>query len=102
MKNLYPSGNIRIVWQCLNCPNEVRMSEVGGSIVRISIFVKKDDKEYCLHWHLDNGEKEAYECKFDISIVSDLGTIIFKSDNVPENLTPTTAYQKLLTYLIFL
>jgi len=101
MKNLSnPHSNG--VWQCLQCPHEVRFQERNNSLARISIFVKKDDKEYCLHWYTNAFPVDQPDNRFDISVVSDVGQTIFKSDIVPENLTPSNAYQKLLTYLTFL
>jgi hypothetical protein len=103
MKNLYPNSNHRTLWQCLKCPHEVFISESDNIIRRISIFVKKDGKEYCLHWYVDTEDRDTiFTKKFDISVVNNVGEVIFSSDTVPENLTPATAYQKLLTYLIFL
>jgi hypothetical protein len=103
MKNLFPDESykrISTVWQCKNCPREVRVIEnfqSAGTINRISIFIFHHGKEYCLHWRSDTSQLHVLDTTKDSA-----DHIVDGPKNyLPNIITPQNALQKLLTFLTF-
>ena|SRR5260370_989323 len=114
MKDLFPNEGYErtsIVWQCKNCPQEVRAEEYfehfnysnGGIIRRLSMYVKHNNKEYCLHWNYDYNSFEIFTVGMvDMHGVGGMHSRIFfiQGDKLPD-ITPTNALPRLLTFLVF-
>ncbi len=94
---------LSMVWICKQCPNEVRIqaekdteTEQHWINKHMSIFVKYNDKEFCLHWDYINKQ-------FDIRDTGkSTGTgYIFRTQVMPTTVTPTNALDKLRIYIVF-
>jgi hypothetical protein len=82
------------IWQCLNCPFEVRFMEE-----MINIFVFHHNEEYCLSWRrLDKIFRVICIRKGSSPICCEIPV----GDNFfPNVINPSNAAQKLLTFLTF-
>ena len=110
MTSLYPTPGVRkSSWLCQICPHEVRIQEDSarsGRAARVSIFVKRGDREYSLTY-IYPGYQYYKNCseKFQIFWIHVDGDLyanrkIYGSIEIPD-ITPTNAAEKLAFYLTF-
>ena len=83
------------IWQCLNCPLEVRFWKK-----MINIFVIHNSKEYCMSWR--KLENRLYIFCISTKIITPVCEMRTAPDFLPNVITPNNAYQKLQTFLTFL
>jgi hypothetical protein len=98
-----PPPRLAMTWVCKQCPNEVRqMAEKDVDteewhVKHLSIFVRHNDKEYCLHWNYVN---KHFDIR-DIARFTGRDSYIFRLNVLPDSITLDNALDKLKTYLLF-
>jgi hypothetical protein len=70
----------------------------GWTTRHMSIFVKHNDKLYCLHWDYMAG---CFDIRDTATASPGPNSVIFRTRTMPDSVTPTNALDKLRIYLVF-
>jgi hypothetical protein len=99
-----PPPQLAMIWICKRCPQEVRVTserdaetQLIWTTKHLTIFVPHNDKEYCLHWDYIN----KYFAIHDTLTSTGPQSYIFRTQVMPDTITPDNALDKLLVYLLF-
>jgi hypothetical protein len=97
-----PPPRLAMTWVCNKCPREVRATaerdietQLIWTVKYLSIFVQHNDRQYCLHWDYINKHFDVRDTATSSSIC------IFRTQGMPDTITPDNALDKLKTYLLF-
>jgi hypothetical protein len=98
-----PPPRLNMVWVCKNCVNEVRIladkDQTGIWVPRqMSILVPHNDRLYCMHWDYVN---QYFDVRDTATSSPGPNDVIFRTQMMPDFITPDNAKVKLQVYLLF-